>query len=148
MQGRMKDEVIEKLAKSQGPNDPFTGAAYFLQGILIISFLPLNLFLNSINGLIRFLNIITLETLLYFPQWGLLLINLFLSIISWLWLNVPLLRPVLIIPGLLVGTLGFVIVSFLPKFGDEDLRQITESIFKSWPHAYLIQELTEDFWDD
>ena len=42
MQGRMMDElfgdgdsvveVIEKLATSQGPNDPFTGAAYFCKG--------------------------------------------------------------------------------------------------------------------
>lgn len=137
------------LAHKIGPQDWFTRAAFISRSIFGYLFLPLVILIPITTSILGFLVFIT---------FGLFLIPLsaiwfvffaFTLGTSMLWINVPIMRPILILPGIVIPTLGSVYVSLMPSMGEHYQKTLKIGLADSWPYSYLIWQISKhDYTDD
>ena len=60
---------------------------------------------------------------------------------SWLWLNVPVSRVLIVIPGVMIAAVQSNYTALLPYSGDWDSRAEDLARAEAWPRSYLVQQL-------
>lgn len=132
------------IARDYAPKDPFTSIALLLvkattsaQMIL----LPIQLITTAIGGCLIALTFGLLALILSFiwaPFLGLLLGT------SWLWLKAPYLRPILLLPGVLIANIANLFIMLAPE-PEKEAKYTKLSIAEEWPLSwYLMSPLTRD----
>ncbi len=104
-------------------------------GFLGIVLIPVQLVTTCILGAIGSLTFGLLPLLLSIP-W-IVLLGLLLGT-SWLWLKVPLIRPVVLVPGLVVAFVSREYAAMVPEHGDFGARLIKQNLGASWPLSYRL----------
>ncbi|MEE9247287.1 MAG: hypothetical protein V3U79_01135 [Dehalococcoidia bacterium] len=134
--------ALIKQAISIGPKDPFTISAIAVQVMLsvmlfpTIILIPPSTFLLGIGVNISFGLLLLAFSIIWMPMLGMLMGT------SWLWLKVPILRPVLLLPGLAVATLARVYVSLIPDMGEHYQKVLKMGFCDSWPHSLTLYRLS------
>jgi len=138
-------EMFISNAQADGPQDPLTMAAYTANTILRILLFPKLLIIP----------IVTLALgLLVRISFGILLLPLnviwmaFFAMLlgtSWLWIRAWYLRPLLLVPGVLIAVLADVYVSFVPDMGKKYQKILKMTLCDSWPYSYLVFEEARNF---
>jgi hypothetical protein len=64
---------------------------------------------------------------------------------SWLWIRAWYLRPLLLVPGVLIAVLADVYVSFVPDMGKKYQKILKMTLCDSWPYSYLVFEEARNF---
>lgn len=130
-------EYRSSLAQEYAPKDIFTKTAILLvkvtTGILVV-LLPLQMLTTAIGGClitITFGVLILLLTLIWWPFLALLLGT------SWLWLHAWYLRPILLIPGVLIAFLADIYVMLAPE-PEKDAKIMKLSIAEEWPVSWYL----------
>ena len=137
---------LESRSREIGPHDPLTSFAYYLLKVVIIPTLPLILISIPVKNILGLavgctFGILLLPlSLVWLPFLGYLLGT------SWLWLKVPVLRPLLIIPSVLVATVGNTFVAFVPDMGEPFQKQLKGVFCDSWPYSWLIYQLRKELY--
>ena len=54
---------------------------------------------------------------------------------SWLWIHVPILRPLLLVPGVVFSEVAGVFAAMMPEMGDWGSRATKQALCESWPHS-------------
>jgi len=132
-------EYRVSLAKEYAPKDIFTETAILsvkvATGILAV-LLPLEMLTTAIGGCliaITFGIFIFILTLIWWPFLALLLGT------SWLWLHAWYLRPILLIPGVLIAFIADIYVMLAPE-PEKDAKVMKLAIAQEWPMSwYLIK---------
>ena len=142
------NEIIAEAMRI-GPKDSFSRIAFMSRSIFGYLFFPTVILIPITT---------TILALLSFISFGLLLLPLsliwmvFLGFTlgtSWLWIKVPITRPVLIIPGIVIPTLGGIYVSLIPDMGEHFQKHLKMGLTDSWPYSYLIWQISRhDYTDD
>ena len=141
-------KALEARAKEIGPHDPLTVFAYYFQKFIIIPTLPLMLISIPVKNILSCVVGCTFGILLlplslaWLPFLGYLLGT------SWLCLKVPVLRPFLIVPSVLVGVIGVTFVAFIPDMGERFQKQLKGVFCDSWPYSWLIYQLSKDLYNE
>ena len=76
-----------------------------------------------------------LLSVIWFPLLGVILGS------SWLWLRAPILRPVLILPGVVVAVVSDIYVSLVPDMGEKYQKLLKLGICDSWPYSLIVFKL-------
>lgn len=135
-------EGIEEWASEQEPQGGLTSSAYVLStvlaGILSIPTMILQIFTTLVLGL---LDMITFGLALV-PFIGVLwLLNILTVGTSWLWLNIPISRPFILIPGSIFAAVQASYTALLPYAGDWDSRAEDLATAQAWPRSIHVQQL-------
>lgn len=137
---------ITRQARMLGPQDPLTLVAFALNGVLRFLLLLPVLILTPVStlilGLVFRLPLVGLIPLLalsiiWLPLMGLLLAT------SWLWVKIPILRPILLVPGVLLANVTFAYVSLVPDMGEKYQKVLKLGLCDSWPFSYLTFQLSK-----
>lgn len=129
-------------AQALGPRDPLTLAAHSLGTFLRLALFPTLLLIPPVTSVLSIMVILTFGGLLlllsaiWLAFFGLLLGS------SWMWLKVPILRPLLIIPGVLISVAVGIFVSLVPDMGEKFQKVIKMALCDSWPYSYLVFKLS------
>ena len=142
---RFSNEIVNRLIKEArvlGPRDPLTISAYMLNGILRLAILLPSIVLVPIFTLvlgllvtISFGTLLMLFSAIWLPFLGIILGS------SWLWLKIPILRPILLIPSVIIAVVTFFYVSLIPDMGEKYQKVLKLGICDSWPYSYLVWRL-------
>ena len=125
-------------ARSAGPYDWFSRAAAIMHTVLGAFLLPFVLIVPITTFILG---------LLVFVTFGMLLIPLSLIWMiflgpmiatSWLWIHVPPIRPILLIPGVLYSELAGLFAAMMPEMGEWDWRATKLAMCECWPHSLHI----------
>lgn len=108
--------------------------------LMIIS-IPTKNILGCVIGLTFGLLLLPLS-LVWLPFLGYLLGT------GWLWIKIPVLRPFLIIPSVLVAVVGNIYVAFMPDMGERFQKQFKGVLCDSWPYSWLIFQLSKELYRD
>lgn len=144
-------EIIKSLearAKELGPNDPLTKAAWVIQKIFIFPTMPLLLIAIIVKNLLGLLAGCTFGLLLlplsliWLPFFGYALGT------SWLWIKFPILRPILLIPSVLINTIGVTYVAFIPDMGEPFQKALKGALCDSWPYSWHIHQLSKELYTE
>ena len=130
--------LLVARAHELGPRDAITQTVGVIQAITSTLLLPLfvaqiisTLVLGILAGLTFGLVLLPFSLL-----WLILLGPLFAT--SWLWVKVPLLRPVLLLPG---GVYSSVLASYaglMPEMGDWEARAMKQALCGAWPSTIYV----------
>ena len=130
-------------AKTHAPKDILTKTAAFLVGVIttvMVVLAPLQMLTTAVGGLlivITFGVLLLVFTILWWPFLILLLGT------SWLWLHAWYLRPILLVPGVLIATLAHLYVMLAPE-PEKDAKYAKFSMVGEWPLSwYLIKPPAE-----
>ena len=133
----------EALALAHAPKDILTKIAFHSVNITTSAlsiFMPLQLITTGIGGCliaITFGIFLFILTLIWWPFLLLLLGT------SWLWLHAWYLRPILLIPGVLIATVADLYVMLTPE-PERDAKYTKLSLADKWPLSwYLIKPPAE-----
>jgi len=135
---------LETEAKALGPHDPLTKAAYVIQKIVIIPTMPLLLIsipVKNVVGCCLGAIILMPLSLIWLPFFGYALGT------SWLWIKVPILRPILLLPSVLINTIGVTYVAFIPDFGEPFQKALKGALCDSWPYSWHIYQLSKELYN-
>ena len=131
-------------AQSIGPTDWFTKATYRTRYVIgVVVSLPALLVIPVVTIPLSILVALSLGLLaiplsvLWGPMVGLLLGS------SWLWLKAWYLRPLLVVPGIVVAIIARLYISFIPDMGDKFQKIIKMGLCNSWPYSFLVYGLTK-----
>jgi hypothetical protein len=146
------------IARLSGPQDIFTKSARAILRVgsaLLIVLVPVEFVTTGAGGCLIALTFglfALILTVIWLPMWGLLMGS------SWLWLKVPPLRPILLVPGVLLALIVDAYVTLAPESHDAKWAKLT--LAGEWPLTWLIVfplpgfyqerselELTEREWD-
>lgn len=131
-------QALVALAEQQGPSDPFTRAAKILHYPFDWLLFPLILVQLVSTFVLGLLTVLT---------FGLIMIPLnliWLAVLgpllgtSWLWIKVPVSRPVLLLPGVVYAVLAGKVAAFMPEMGEWDSRGAKQALCQSWPNSWHI----------
>jgi len=132
------DELVS-AAQAIGPRDSLTLLAYtshsVVRALLIIPFIVLIPPVTFILGLLVSLSfglLLIPFSLLWILFFGLLLGS------SWLWVNIPITRPILLPFGVVLATIADWYVSLIPDMGEKYQKVLKMAYCDSWPYSYLI----------
>ena len=135
--------VLVSTAMGNGPRDPLTIAAYGAQtGLRFILMIP-TLILTPISTLVLGLAAtITFGVPLYLLSipW-LVLLGILLGT-RWTWLNFPIVRPLLFIPGVIVTAVAYTYVSLVPAMGEKYQKALKLALCDSWPYSFTVFRLS------
>lgn len=142
---RHQNETIAGLIKQAqiiGPKDPLTVGAFasnlFLRIILFpinVILVPLTTFILGILVTLTFGLLLIILSLVWLPLFGLILGS------SWLWIKVPLTRPILFLPGVIIAVVSEFYVSLVPDMGEKYQKLLKLGLCDSWPYSFLVYQL-------
>ena len=124
---------LMNLARARGPRDTWYDLAMGLHAILSILQCPLVLLVPvstfSIGCLARAtLGLVLIPlNLVWLPMVGILFGS------SWLWVHVPLTRPVLLVPGVVFANISGLFAAMVPEMGDGEARAMKQAAAGAWP---------------
>lgn len=131
-------DLAVQIAHVEGPKDIFTTTAMGLSVVLrLILAIPVTLmeipltFLGGCAISLTFGLLLIPLTVLWLPQLGLLVGT------SWLWLRVPILRPLLLLPGVLVAVIADTYVALMPD-PEKDSKYAKLTLATEWPLSSLL----------
>jgi hypothetical protein len=131
------------LAKAHAPKDIFTKAATFLLKVVsLVSLIltPVQIVTTALGGCLIAITFGVFSLVLSVIWWPLLLLLLGSS---WLWLRAWYLRPILLVPGVLVSAVASLYVILAPE-PEKDAKYAKLSIAGEWPLTwYLIKPPAE-----
>lgn len=146
MRLRPSDEIVNRLvfeAHEIGPKGPLTASAHVLNSALnLVLFLPLLVltpvctFVLAILVSISFGTLLMLFSAIWLPFLGILLGS------SWLWVNIPILRPILLLPGVVIAVVTDAYVCLIPDMGEKYQKLVKLAICDNWPSSYIIWQLS------
>ena len=61
---------------------------------------------------------------------------------SWLWIKVPVSRPFLLIPGVLLSAIANLYVALVPDMGESYQKQLKMALCDNWPNSYLVWKVS------
>lgn len=131
------------LAISMGPQDRLTVSTYRLQtGVsrllaqpLLVLFAPMIFVLAALIRLTFGVLLIPIE-LLWFLFLGILLS------LSWLWVKVPPIRPLLVPLGVALAALASIYVRLVPDMGRKYQKAVKVALCGSWPYTLYVLQLS------
>mgnify|MGYP001561902866 CR=1 FL=1 len=138
-------ESLESFQQGQylGPRDKFTRLANPLHSLVggllslpLLILVPVSTFLLGLMVRVTF-------GLLLIPMsavWWVFLLPVVGS--SWVWVKVPLVRPVLLVPGVLAAQLAAAFASLMPEMGEMDSRLAKQALCNAWPVTFLMPPFT------
>ncbi len=132
--------VIQRLAveraRQQGPQDVLTKAAvplHLIFSLLRFPLLPVQFFSTPITGILQAITgglaSIPLSLLFWWPFYFPMLA------LGWLWERVALVRPIILVPGVLLAELGAGSAALIGELGEWDSRFAKQTICEAWPHV-------------
>lgn len=130
-------ELRVRMAKEHGPHDILTNIAWALAKVLAaftLVLFPIQIVTTSIGGCLIALTfglLILVLTVIWLPFYGLLLGT------SWLWLSAWYLRPILLLPGLLVSLVAGAYVMLAPE-PEKDAKWAKLALAHEWPLSWLL----------
>lgn len=140
-------QVIINRAIALGPQDPLTKLAYILRTGLGLATFPTIILIPPVTIIMAILVTCTFGLLLL-PLSALWLLFLgFLMGSSWLWIKIPVSRPLLIIPGVLLATLAGVYVSLVPDMGEKYQKVLKMGMADTWPYSFLMWKINLELSD-
>jgi hypothetical protein len=130
-------------AQEMGPRDPITLVAFAANAVLrFILMLPLFLLSLVTTTILGLLVTLSFGLLLYpLSAIWMLFFGLLLGS-SWLWIRAWYLRPVLLLPGVLIAAIGFAYVSLVPDMGEKYQKALKLGLCDSWPFSHLTFRLS------
>ena len=121
------------------PKTKMTIAAVFLNSLIgLILAIPLAILVIPTTMILALLvhlsfgMLLLIFSLVWLPVFALLLGS------SWLWLKIPLLRPILLVPGLVIARIGFIYTSLVPDMGEKHQKAIKLALCDQWPITYRL----------
>ena len=130
---------------SIGPKDYLSRITYYFNNIatsiLTIVLIPIIPFSTFGLGLIVMLTF-SLFLLVISFIWMIFLILLISS--SWLWIKFWILRPLLILPGLIIAITGSIYCSLMPDMGEKYQKILKMSLCESWPYSYTLLSISKN----
>jgi hypothetical protein len=132
------------LAKEYGPKDILTLTAWVLAkslALLSTLLLPVEMVTTAIGGCLLALTfglLAILLTMIWLPLYALLLGT------SWLWLKAWYLRPLLILPGVLVSFVADVFVMLAPE-PEKGVKWAKLALAHEWPLSWLLLRPPEEY---
>jgi hypothetical protein len=131
------------LAQKYAPTDILTKTAVVSVKVVtsaLVVLLPVQMVTTAIGGCLLALTLDLLTLLLTLIWWPFLALLLGTS---WLWLRVSYLRPILLVPGVLISTLAHLYVMLAPE-PEKDVKYAKLSIAGEWPLSwYLVRPPAE-----
>ena len=64
---------------------------------------------------------------------------------SWLWAKVPLARPVLLVPGVILSVIGFEYTAFVPEMGEKYQKLVKLGLRESWPYSLRFLHYSQEW---
>lgn len=126
-------------ATAIGPKDPLTifasGLGTFFNFIFLIPTFIVMVPSTMLGGYlvtVTFGLLLLPLRLLWLPFLGFLLGS------GWLWVKVPLSRPFLIFPGVLLSAVANIYIAMVPDMGQSYQKQLKMIICNLWPYSYLV----------
>jgi len=125
-------------ARAVAPKSVFDRPVIILHFLFGLLFAPLVLVQGISTFVLGCLVSITFGLLLFpfgiiwWPFLGFLLAS------SWLWGNIRISRPLLLLPGVFVAELASAYVALIPSMGEWQSRGVKLAICESWPHSLSI----------
>ena len=139
--------AIVAEATASGPQDPLTKFAFILRSGMGLLTFPTIILIPPVTIILAILVTITFGLLLL-PLSAIWLLFLgFLLGSSWLWIKIPVSRPFLIIPGVLLATLAGVYVSLVPDMGEKYQKVLKMGMADSWPYSFLTYKISLEIHD-
>lgn len=129
-------------ARENAPKDALTRLAQRLTKFLCainLVFIPVQIVTTLVGGCLVALTLglfALVMNLLWLPFLGVLLAT------SWIWLRVPLARPVLLLPGPIIAWVCDLLVMLLPD--DRDSKRTKLALTAEWPLSWLLMRPLED----
>ena len=142
----ISEPINQSLNKSMtnGPRDVFTKFGFKTTQILArVLAIPLFFLTPITSGTIHVLNACTLGIIVipFTLAWLVLFGGLLGS--SWLWLKVPIFRPILLIPGIVIALIAYFYAHLMPVLGDLPGKWLKLGITSSWPYSYSMIKFYE-----
>ena len=131
-------KYLVSQARAAGPTSVFDRPVIILHLVFGLLFAPLVLVQGISTFVLGCLVSITFGLLLFpfsiiwWPFLGFLLAS------SWLWDNIRISRPLLLLPGVFVAELASAYSALIPSMGEWQSRGIKLAICESWPHSLPI----------
>ena len=140
MQAEVSEEQLIAWAEEVGPRDWPTRCADFLQSTLELVLFPVFLVTPMATFILAAATVLSfgLLTLALAIGWWIALIILLSS--SLLWLKVPLIRPLLLVPGAIFAQLAALFIGCCPDMGAREAKAMKAAICHSWPRSLLLLE--------
>ena len=138
---RLRQSIVE-WAREQGPDDGFTSVAYGLNAVLSGTLgWPAMFVVPFSTAALGCLSVLSVGLLL-FPFLGVLwVLNIAVVGTSWLWLNAPVTRMPVVLPGAVFAAIEGAFAAMLPYEGDWESRAVDLATAEAWPHSYHVQRL-------
>ena len=146
MRLRPSNEVVNRLvfeAHEIGPKDPLTVGAHILNVVLNLFLLlpslilvPVCTFVLGILVNISFGTLLMLFSVIWLPFFGIILGS------SWLWLKIPILRPILLLPGVVIAVVVNFYVALIPDMAEKYQKLIKLAICDNWPYSHIVWRLS------
>ena len=130
-------EYSISLAKRHAPNDILTKTAILSVKVattVLLILTPLEWVTTAIGGCliaVTFGILIFILTLIWWPFLALLLST------SWLWLRAWYLRPILLVPGVLIAILAYIYVMLAPE-PERDAKYAKLALADEWPLSWYL----------
>ncbi len=136
---------IEQQIVATGPKDPFTKLARILYKVIELLLLLPSLILIPISSItLGLLAVITFGlvllplSLVWLPFLG------FLIGTSWMWIKIPISRPILLLPGVIIAEIANLYVSLIPDMGEKHQKLVKLGLCDTWPLTYLMMEFMKE----
>jgi hypothetical protein len=127
-------KYLVNRARTTAPKSVFDRTVIILHYIFSIPFWPLVLvqFISTlVLGCLPSMLLLPFEVI----WWAFLG---FLLGFSWLWGKIPILRPLLLLPGVFIAEFAHAYIALMPSMGEWQARGIKLAICESWPHSLSI----------
>jgi hypothetical protein len=137
-------ELRVELAKEYGRRDILTSITWGLaKSLAVVTMLlfPLEIVTTAVGGCLLALTFDLLLiplTIIWLPLWALLLGT------SWLWLKAWYLRPILLLPGVLVSFVADIFVTLAPET-ERAAKWAKLAIANEWPLSWLLVRPPEEY---
>ena len=129
-------------ARTEGPRDFLTIGTWIFNGILNLLLLPA-IFLVPVFTFVLGLAVTATFGLLLFPL-SVLWLPFFGTLLgtSWLWLKIPVLRPFLLLPGVIIARVANLYVSLTPDMGEKYQKVLKMGLCDAWPLSLLLFQIS------
>jgi hypothetical protein len=127
-----------RAARNSGPADivtKFTRRLVEYTTSLLVTLTPVTKVTTAVGGCLVVITIGILALPISFGWWP---FNYLLAGSSWLWLHAWYLRPVLLIPGLIIAFIGDLYVMLMPDF-ERGSKRTKRAICEEWPLSWYIK---------
>lgn len=140
--------ALQKEAMEGGPQDSLSRSAFVIRGVCGLLFAPTILLIPAVTMVLGLLVMVTFGLLLLplSMLWILFLAPILGS--SWLWINCPIARIFILVPGIIIATIGSVYASFVPDMGEKYQKVLKIGLADSWPYSFLVWKLSSQVCTD